>query len=160
MASTTSNVNMFQKVLDEDTEIRSSYLQAENDSDEDDEEEDDACKIIIPSRPKNKHTDTSQELLFQLMRQNQVLSKTQKKMYQLKAELDKEEITSRYIKLDLNNAYVKLDETKDKFKICNKKLKNARIENWIVRGLILLYFLFQFYSFLYNQLSIFSNNYV
>ena len=146
MATTTSNVNMFQKVLDEDQEIRSSYVQAENDSDSDSEEE--SCKIIIPSRPKNKNTDTSQELLFQLIRQNQVLSKTQKKMYQLQAELDKEEVTARYIKLDLNNTQVKLEETNDKFKIYKKELKIAQIEIWIVRGLAILYFFFQIYSFL------------
>lgn len=145
MATATSNVNMFQKVLDEDAGMKSSYVHAENDSDY--ESEDDACKIVIP-RANKKHTDTSKELLFQLIRQNQVLSRTQKKMYELQSELDKEEITSRYIKLDLNNTQVKLDETKEKFKACKKELKYALIENWLVRGFTLLYFLFQVYSFL------------
>ena len=67
MATTTSNVNMFQKVLNED-----------------DSESDDTCKIVTP-RSKKKNHDTSQELLFQLIRQNQILSKTQKKMYELQA---------------------------------------------------------------------------
>ena len=153
MATTTSNVNMFQKVLNEDDGMKSSYVNAENESDS---ESDDTCKIVIP-RSKKKNHDTSQELLFQLIRQNQILSKTQKKMYELQAELDKEEVTARYIKLDLNNTQVKLDETKDKFKVCKKELKHARIENWIVRGLVLLYFLFRIYSFLLTLSNPFSD---
>jgi hypothetical protein len=143
MATTTNNVNMFQKVLDDNSEMKSSYVHTENDSDS---ESDDACKIIIPSRPKKKNTDTSQELLFQLIRQNHVLSKTQKKMYQLQSELDKEEITTRYIKLDMNNIQVELNETKNEFKVCKKDLKDSLIENWTVRGLVLLYIIFRIYS--------------
>jgi hypothetical protein len=123
---------MFQKVLNED-----------------DSESDDTYKIVIP-RSKKKNHDTSQELLFQLIRQNQILSKTQKKMYRATG-------IARYIKLDLNNTQVKLDETKDKFKVCKKELKHARIENWIVRGLVLLYFLFQIYSFLLTLSNPFSD---
>ena len=148
MTTTTSNVNMFQKVLNEDdgmkSGMKSSYVNAENESDS---ESDDTCKIVIP-RSKKKNHDTSQELLFQLIRQNQILSKTQKK-------LDKEEVTARYIKLDLNNTQVNLDETKDKFKVCKKELKHARIENWIVRGLVLLYF--QIYSFILTLSNQFSD---
>ena len=148
MTTTTSNVNMFQKVLNEDdgmkSGMKSSYVNAENESDS---ESDDTCKIVIP-RSKKKNHDTSQELLFQLIRQNQILSKTQKK-------LDKEEVTARYIKLDLNNTQVNLDETKDKFKVCKKELKHTRIENWIVRGLVLLYF--QIYSFILTLSNQFSD---
>ena len=146
MTTTTSNVNMFQKVLNEDDGMKSSYVNAENESDS---ETDDTCKIVIP-RSKKKNHNTSQELLFQLIRQNQILSKTQKK-------LDKEEVTARYIKLDLNNKQVKLDETNDKFKVCKKELKHARIENWIVRSLVLLYFLFQIHSFLLTLSNLFSD---
>jgi hypothetical protein len=148
MATPTSNVNMFQKIINEDQEIRSSYIQAENDSDSEEEEEEESCKIIIPPRPKSKHTDTSKELLFEMIRQNTILLKTQKKMYKIQAELDKEEVSSRYLKLDLNNIQVKLEETNDKIKIYKKELKFSQIENWIVRGLALMYFIFKIYSFL------------
>jgi hypothetical protein len=141
MDKTTSNVNMFQKVLDNDCEVRSEYVNAENQS-EDDSEESEACKIIIPTRPKKKYTDTSQELLFQLLKQNQMLSNAQKKMYKLQAELDKEEIITRYIKLDLNNSQVKLEETHVNLKVYKKKFSDARIENWIVRCLVVLYIIF------------------
>ena len=49
MATTTSNVNMFQKVLNEDDGMKSSYVNAENESDS---ESDDTCKIVIPRSKK------------------------------------------------------------------------------------------------------------
>ena len=153
MATSTTNVNMFQKVLDENSEMQSSYVHNEKESDS--ESEDDTCKIVFPSRSK-KNTDTSQEMLFQLIKQNHVLSKTHKKMYKLQAELDTEEINSRYIKLELNNTQVNLDETKIKFKSCKKDLKKSYIVNFCLSGIILLYIIFWIYSFmidLFNPLS-------
>lgn len=149
MATTSSNVNMFQKVLDKDSEMKSSYVQTENDSDSDSDE--DACKIMLPTRSKKKHTDTSQELLFQLIRQNQELSKTQKNLYKLQAEIDKEEVTNRYIKLDLNNTQVSLVEANEKIKTCKKELKSVYIENYMLRGFVILYITFRIYCFL-NEL--------
>ena len=49
MATTTSNVNMFQKVLNEDDGMKSSYVNAENESDS---ESDDTCKIVSPVQRK------------------------------------------------------------------------------------------------------------
>ena len=145
MEPTTNNLHMYQKSLDDDSDLKSSFVHAGKESDSDSDSDEDACKIIIPSRPKKRDTDTSQELLFQLIKQNQVLSRTQRKMYEIQSELDKEEISTRYIKLDLNNTQVKFDETKVKFKECKRQLSHARIENWVGRIVVLMYFIFQIY---------------
>jgi hypothetical protein len=90
-------------------------------------------------------------------------------MYQLQSELDKEEVTARYIKLDMNNIQVELNETKDEFKVCKKELKfalkvckkelkNSLIENWTMRGLVLLYIIFHIYSVITEVLFKFDNN--
>jgi hypothetical protein len=142
MDKTTSDLNMFKKVLDNNYDVKYDYVNADNES-EDSEADSEACKIIIPSRPKKKYTDTSQELLFQLLKQNQILSNTQKKMYKLQGELDKEEIITRYIKLDLNNSQVKLEETNDELKIYKNKFSQCRIEILIVRCLVFMYIIFR-----------------
>ena len=145
METKNDTLHMFQKNLDDDTDMQSAYIKAENVSDSSDAE---SCKIVLPKRTKKKHVDTSQELLFQLLRQHKELSKTQKKMYELQSEIDREDVVTRYIKLDLNNTQVKLDETEDKFKVCKNELTIARTENWVTRVCIVMYIFYQFYSML------------
>ena len=148
---TSKTLHIFQKNINEDSEVKNAFIKAENvNSDSDSEyDSDNKCKIIIP-KSKNKNKDTSQELLAQLMNQNQVLAKMQKKFYKLKTEMDREEITSRYIKLDLNNVQVKLDENKEKLNIVKKQLKNSRIENLSFRVIVISYIVFHIYFFFYK----------
>ena len=143
METKNDNLHMFQKTLDADTDMRSNFLHAEVDSSDSETE---SCKIVLPKRPKNNNSDTSRELLFQLLLQHKLLSNTQKKMYKLQAEIDSGEVSMRYVKLDLNTTQVKLDETKVKFKACKKELMHARIENWAVRIYFVLYILYSLYS--------------
>ena len=165
MPSNNSTLNMFQRNLNEDTDLKSSYVNAENSDSEDSEDSEcsetvestNACKIIFPksNRSKNKKLDTSQELLSQLIKQHQVSSNTQKKMYKLQSELDKEEITSRYIKLDLNNTQIKLEEYKEQLETSKQQLTNSKIENWTLRSVIFLYIIFKIYCLLYNFMEMF-----
>ena len=161
MESKNNTLNMFQRNLNQDNELKSSYINAENSDSEDSESEieesTNACKIVFPNsnRSKNKKLDTSQELLSQLIKQHQVSSNTQKKMYKLQSELDKEEITSRYIKLDLNNTQIKLEEYKEQLETSKQQLTNSKIENWTLRSVIFLYIIFKIYCLLYNFMEMF-----
>jgi len=67
-------LNIFQKQLDEDEETKSSFVTASNDRSESDSETE-GCKIVFPKH-KRKRNDTSQELLYQLLRQNIQLAKS------------------------------------------------------------------------------------
>lgn len=145
MESPTNSLNMFQKSLASDKDMKNSFVDA--DADESDSD-DDRCEIIIPKRKKKKSDDTSQELLFQLLKQHQVLAKTQKKMYKLQAEIDKEEISTRYIKLDLNNTQVKLEESEGQLKECQTALVYAKIENWSTRVIFVIYTLYTIWSWI------------
>lgn len=129
---------MFQKTLDNDKDMKNSFINAEVDESD---SEDDTCEIIIPKRKKKKGIDTSQELLFQLIKQHHILSKTQKKMYELQSEIDKEEVSTRYIKLELNNTQVNLEKNNVLMKECRTHLLYAKIENWSVRCIVVAYIL-------------------
>lgn len=140
------NLNMFQKKLDKDNSIKHTFISKEVDSSESDS---DSVEIIMPKIKRKKNSDTNNELLFQLLHQSQLLSKTQKKMYKLQCEIDKDEISTRYIKLDLNNAQVKIEDLKDRFSVCKKTLSNVKFENTVLRCILVAYIS-------YSVLSIFN----
>jgi hypothetical protein len=145
MQTPSCNLNMFKKALNEDSDMKTSYIEKQSEKDSDSEDE--PCKLIIP---RSKKTDNSQELLFQFIKQNQVIAKMQKKIYKLQTELDTEEVVSRYIKLDFNNTQVKLDETNDILIQCNKKLDNSDFERGICRITIIFYTLLRLYFFIFS----------
>lgn len=145
MKASNDNLNMYQKNLDDDKEIQESFIKADVLDNESESESESEYKIVLPKRSK-KHSDTSQNLLHQLIYQNERLSKIQKRMYTIKAELDREEIINRYIKLDLNNSQINLKDMKYDFEVCNKELKYARIENWVSRISMLLYIVYIFFG--------------
>jgi hypothetical protein len=141
------NLNMFQKKINEDNDIKSSYISSSA-LNFDSDSESDAYKIVIPKNNRKKNIDTtSQELLFQLLKQHKKLLKTQKRMYKLQSEFDKEEIKGRYVKLDLNNAQVSVEESKEKLKINSDLLFKSRVENCIWRVSFLLHIVIQIYLF-------------
>jgi ribosomal protein L17 len=145
MEASNTNVNMFQKALDEDKDTQSSFIcnEIKDDSDSDD----DTCKIVFPKQKRSKYSDTtSQELLHELIKQQQILSQTQKKMYKLQSTINSEEIVTRYIKLDLNNTQVILDETKIKLKKCKKELLDALFKEYSMALICFLYMLWQVYT--------------
>jgi hypothetical protein len=143
MTQTTNNLNILQKSLNDDVEMQSNFLNNEVSSESESDSESDSCKIIMPKRKKK--TDTSQEMLHQLLLQHKILSKTQKKMYKLQSEIDSEEVSTRYIKLELNNTQVKLEETKLKVKDCKTILSASQAENWITRIFLVLYMFYRLY---------------
>lgn len=150
------NLNIFQKQLDNDEETKSNFITASNeesDSDSESDSETEECKIVFPKH-KQKKNDTSRELLYQLLQQNKQLIKARKKQYKLQSELHKEEVQSRYVKLELNNAHVVAEESKNKLKTTKKKLFRSQVENLIWRIIILIFLLYQLYSigqYIYNS---------
>ena len=151
MGTKNDNVNIFQKSLKDDTDMQASFISAGNtilhDSNSDSDEE--TCKIVFPKQKRSKHSDTSQDLLHELIKQQQVLSHTQKKMYKLQSAIDSEEISTRYIKLDLNNTQVKLDETTEKLNVCGKLLNKAIVENFVCKGIIIFGLVYEVYSYIF-----------
>jgi len=67
-------------------------------------------------------------------------------MYKLEATIDKEEIITRYIKLDLNNCQVELTDIKKKYKVCRNVLKFARFEMWAIISSSIMYVLVYMYT--------------
>ena len=146
-----ANLSNFQKNLGANKEIQANYLEAEVDDGFDSDKEE--VRVVLPKH--KKRSDPSTELLNQLIKQNEALSNAQRKAYKLQSELDKEEIISRYIKLDLNNTQVKLEETSTKMKSYKTSLFKAKVENWVTRVFIMLYMFWCVVSFI---LKFFATN--
>lgn len=93
------------------------YIEA-SDVEEDDESH---CGNEVKLSLKKKNTkkrnintkgDINMILFEQFMNKQEELNKTNIELYQLKTELDVEEVKTRYVRLELNNAQVDLEEKK------------------------------------------------
>ena len=105
----------FQHSLQNDEEEKKNFVSATVTSDDDDGDSSsdyddrEAIKIVPPKKPKkNSHIETL--LMEQLVSQQRAYLRAQKTIYKLRTEMDTEEVKTRYIKLDLNNAQVRIDE--------------------------------------------------
>ena len=138
-------LNIYQKQLDDDEEVKISFVDASNnESESESESENEGCKIIFPKN-KQRRNDTSQELLYQLLIQNKKHAKVQKRLYELQSELDREEVRGRYAKLELNNVQVAVDEAKEQIKTTKNILFKSQVENWVWRITMLLFLLYRLY---------------
>jgi hypothetical protein len=107
-------------------------------------EEEQTCKVVIPKKRRHKKSNT-QEILTQLIIQHKEASNMQKKMYKLQSELDKEEITCRYVKLDLANSQARVGELRLKIVELNKTI--SKIDSQSQKTFILICVLIVFYVF-------------
>jgi hypothetical protein len=138
-----AEVKNFQRDLDGDREAKNRFVDAEEDSvscseDNSSDEEEEQIKIVAPRKKKKSAIDTM--LLEQTLNQQKSYIKAQKTIYKLRSEVDTEEVKMRYLKLDLNNVQVKLDEALVK----NKELFKVQIENLVLRVIIVFYILWRF----------------
>jgi hypothetical protein len=130
-------VKNFQKKLDKDEDAKKAFIISENSDSDLDISSDEETKI---SKSKCKET-ISNKLFHRLVEQQDAISKIQKLVYKLKAELSTEEVQARYVKLDLNNAQVKIEELESKLKDTEDKLYMAKTENYVMRAVAVLYLL-------------------
>jgi hypothetical protein len=136
-----SELKKFQVNLDTDKEVKNMFIDKDNeDSSENDssEEEEDHIKIVAPRKTK-KGNPIDTMLFEQTIAQQKAYLKAQKTIYRLKSEIDTEEIKTRYLKLDLNNLQVKLDDEIVK----NKNMSVVQLENMTLRVVIVLYILWR-----------------
>lgn len=145
-----NEVKDFQKKLDSNEENKHHFVHAEVDSDSEEVLSDDDCSPAITishSKKKNSDKDPISNKMFQrLLEQQEALAKAQKLVYKLKSDLNTEEIQARYVKLDLNNAQVKIEELETRQKDIERQLYNSRTENYASRGIICVYLLWMILS--------------
>lgn len=113
----------FQHDLNKDKETKQNFVNASDEHDEDsessDESSDEDSHIKIVSRKAKKKYSFESDLMERLVSQQKAYVKAQKTIFKLRSENEIEEVKMRYLKLDLNNAQVLLDEEKE----LTKKLK-------------------------------------
>jgi hypothetical protein len=132
-----SELKNFQDNLIKDNETKFQFIDKKVDSEEEESSsEEESLKIVAPRRKAGKGG-LDKMLLEQSIAQQNAYLKAQKAIYKLKSEIDIEEVKTRYLKLDLNNIQVSLDEEKEK----NKVLYLTQVENWSLRIAIVLYIL-------------------
>ena len=142
-----SELKNFQTNLDNSKESKQSFVDNDVDSSDSDNDEEEQVKIITQRKNKGKNgLDTM--LLEQSISQQNAYLKAQRTIYKLRSEIDVEEVKLRYLKLDLNNVQVKLDEQIEK----NKILGNTKIENTILRFVLVIYTFFIIYGKIYGRL--------
>ena len=148
--SSEQEIKKYQRQLDNDMESKNMFVNnSSNDSDdtENESDSDDKAIGIIPLPKKHKSSRLDNMLMEQLIKQQKAYLNAQKTIYKLKNEIETEEIKMRYLKLDLNNSQVKTEETIED----NKKLKQdifiCKSENFMHRGLIILYIIYIFFNF-------------
>jgi hypothetical protein len=129
-----SNLSNYQKSLNDSADSKKRFLESEGISESESSESEKEVKV---QKTVTKHRKVSNGidmlLMEQYIQQQQQYLKAQKTIYKLKNEIDTEEVRSRYLKLDLNNAQVKIVEMKQKL------LKN---QNNIHRSTVINIFLF------------------
>ena len=144
-----NTLNDLQNNLNNDDEVKSSYINSklsESESDSSDSESE-KCKVIIPRR--KKHFNANQELLTQVFTLQQTVSKLHKKMYKIKGEIDSEEIKSRYTKLDLNNLQIKKESLLKDIKDLKLAYQQSNTENMLFRFFLCVYMLYRLYTIIF-----------
>lgn len=139
--TTQSNLKNFQRSLDENEDEKRHYVNAEveeseSDDSESENEEQEAIKIVAPRKQKKKsNVDTM--LMEQLISQQKSYLKAQRTIYKLRTEIDTEEVKTRYLKLDLNNAEVRISELTTTHQTIEKKFYKLVVANATVLFLLL-----------------------
>jgi hypothetical protein len=141
--SAQSELKKFQRSLDENEEEKRRYVDAELQSEEDDSNsEEEAIKIVAPKKAR-KRSPIDTMLMEQLISQQKQYLKAQKTICKLRTEIDTEEVKTRYIKLDLNNAQVKIAELTELERTYRRKYHEEYTTNKILIMFIISYFIWR-----------------
>jgi len=149
------HVRQLQEHLHHDNVTQREYLDHDaSDSSSVSESSDAECRVTIPRRRNKGKAKSIDFLLQELITQQKMYLKSQMKVMLLKSERDVEEVRTRYLKLDLNNSQVAVEEGKERATTLRKTVAQyahshfrARTENWITRLLIVLWVIFQVYTY-------------
>ena len=140
-------VRELQDELSHNRDVRNDFINASNESSDDSQSDmSESCRIVVPKHRRKR--DPSSLLMERLVAQQEQYLRSQRKVYKLKGEIDTNEVRERYLKLDLNNAQVKVEELEKEAKERDMTLFYAKAENWGMRFVVLLYILLNIYSFL------------
>jgi len=139
-----TDVKDYQRDLNTNESSKRHFIDADADDESEDSDQNEV-RIIAPVRNRKKgHLD--EMVMEQLLAQQRAYIKAQKRICKLQTEIDTEEVRTRYLKLDLNNAQVKADEEKETRLKVEKELYNAHVENWVFRLLMVLFMFATVYS--------------
>lgn len=119
-----SDLKNYQRSLDENAEEKRHFIESEvsnttDDESSENEDSEEAIKIVAPRRSQKK-SNVDMMLMEQLITHQKAYLKAQRRIYKLRNEIDTEEVKTRYVKLDLNNAEVRISE----LTVANRAVQN------------------------------------
>lgn len=135
-----NELKQFQQDFYNNIDQQREYVNAENtDSDSESDNEEQLRITRLKSHKKGRMDDL---VISYMINQQKEVRKVEKKMAELQRQLDKEEIESRYLKLDLNNSQVERDNALDILNQTKQTLLKTRLVLLLV---IVLNFLYLFW---------------
>lgn len=128
----------FQKDLVNNVDEQRNFVLAENSSEsETSDSEHDEIRIRAPRASKKSKID--EMIMHELVNQQQKMLKLQRKLSKVEREVDREEIQTRYLKLDLNNKEVELSDLRERVVKLLEREQFSRLENLIWRLVLIIY---------------------
>lgn len=132
MSNQEDKQNFIKKIDNDDFFIDSEVSEQEYNSSSDVEPLKNDLITVVSSK-------TNTVILQQLFKQQNVVLNSQRTIYKLKNEINREELKMRYLKLDLNNYQIDNEEKRNKINDLNTQLFVSKSENQMFRGLSFLY---------------------
>jgi len=145
---TSDELNSYYRKLNGNEEDKKFFVQnevdsqSEKDEDSQDESQDQKVEVKVLQPRKRQKQGLDSELLAKLLAAQQDYLTLTKKMFAIKAERDKEELTHRYTQLDLNNKMVDAENYK-------KMYEDSRAF-WKKTDLVLILFFIVFLRFFFR----------
>lgn len=155
MSTNQSEINQLRHKL-QDRDTRSAFVSARNITDSESEEEQ-RLEINLPRQ--RRHGSSSQTILLEeLVKIQAKYVESQREVFELRSERDSEDVKTRYVKLDLNNAVVKAEEEKEsreKFEVgFHRYHSEAIVSRLIIIVMVMVYVYKATFPMIYNYSSL------
>jgi len=139
-------VRQLQDELNTNNDMKQNFIDGSVSDVSYDSEEDvqESCRIMVPKQKKCRDPNTM--LLSELIIQQKLYMKSQKKVFKLQNEINVEDVRTRYLKLDLNTAQVTIEEKEEEIKILKSTLSYPHREIWMYRFFVAFGLLLYIYS--------------
>jgi len=133
----------FQRNLSSDNDMKSDFVNIGRG----DLEHDNTIRVQLPRGGGETKSSIDLRLMEELMKQQELYIKAKEKIFSLQNEVNLEEVRSRYVKLDLNNAQVKNEELTLENTSLKKENRRVRYENIFLKGFTIVVWLLTLVAF-------------
>lgn len=140
-----NEVRELQNKLKNDAGTRENFVNSHSENvASSDSDEETARLLTVLKRPHKKNDNGASLMLQQLLKKEEEYNKLQKKYYELDKEYNSLDTQNHYIKLDLNNSDLKVEELENKVKNISTDRFYYLCESMFWRFVLVLYLIYLF----------------